>query len=174
MPRLIWVFAGRTLTLLVLSCRGSNSVWLSWMSLCLSRNPIKCWLSCFSKIFETVGTMDIGRQFGGGGGGGGGDQFYHHLYELAKRLRAIWDGKVPVSTCLLMSVAIDGDRMLAAILVTLCPSPSIDASSLLINDKTWSLVINRILKYVFSGILLLSKSFKFINFECPHFIDVFV
>ena len=24
MPRLIWVFAGRTLTLLVLSCRGSN------------------------------------------------------------------------------------------------------------------------------------------------------
>ena len=26
MPRLIWVFAGRTATLLVLSCRGSNSV----------------------------------------------------------------------------------------------------------------------------------------------------
>ena len=26
MPRLIWVFAGRTLTLLVLSCRGSNTV----------------------------------------------------------------------------------------------------------------------------------------------------
>ena len=31
MPRLIWVFAGRTLTLLVLSCRGSNSfaLWLT-------------------------------------------------------------------------------------------------------------------------------------------------
>ena len=28
MPRLIWVFAGRTVTLLVLSCRGSNSVYL--------------------------------------------------------------------------------------------------------------------------------------------------
>ena len=26
MPRLIWVFAGRTVTLLVLSCRGSNAV----------------------------------------------------------------------------------------------------------------------------------------------------
>ena len=26
MPRLIWVFAGRTLTLLVLSCRGSNLI----------------------------------------------------------------------------------------------------------------------------------------------------
>ena len=25
MPRLIWVFAGRTLTLLILSCRGSNT-----------------------------------------------------------------------------------------------------------------------------------------------------
>ena len=26
MPRLIWVFAGRTVTLLVLSCRGSNAI----------------------------------------------------------------------------------------------------------------------------------------------------
>ena len=31
MPRLIWVFAGRTLTLLDLSCRGSNTVFgISW------------------------------------------------------------------------------------------------------------------------------------------------
>ena len=29
MPRLIWVFAGRTLTLLVLSCRGSNAL-IKW------------------------------------------------------------------------------------------------------------------------------------------------
>ena len=29
MPRLIWVFAGRTVNLLVLSCRGSNGVWSS-------------------------------------------------------------------------------------------------------------------------------------------------
>ena len=28
-PRLIWVFAGRTVTLLVLSCRGSNALWSS-------------------------------------------------------------------------------------------------------------------------------------------------
>ena len=30
MPRLIWVFAGRTLILLVLSCRGSNPKFCSW------------------------------------------------------------------------------------------------------------------------------------------------
>ena len=29
-PRLIWVFAGRTLILLVLSCRGSNFVFIFW------------------------------------------------------------------------------------------------------------------------------------------------
>ena len=28
-PRLIWVFAGRTLVLLVLSCRGSNTLWVA-------------------------------------------------------------------------------------------------------------------------------------------------
>ena len=32
MPRLIWVFAGRTLTLLVLSCRGSFVSGLWWVS----------------------------------------------------------------------------------------------------------------------------------------------
>ena len=31
MPRLIWVFAWRTVTLLVLSCRGSNLCWWSIM-----------------------------------------------------------------------------------------------------------------------------------------------
>ena len=33
MPRLIWIFAGRTATLLVLSCRGSWS--LCWQSACV-------------------------------------------------------------------------------------------------------------------------------------------
>ena len=42
MPRLIWVFAGRTLILLVLSCRGSYNVWI-W--------DIKFWK--FSKQFFT-------------------------------------------------------------------------------------------------------------------------
>ena len=34
MPRLIWVFAGRTLTLLVLSCNGSNTAQSEQPSLC--------------------------------------------------------------------------------------------------------------------------------------------
>ena len=38
MRRLIWVFAGRTLTLLVLSCRGSNIVWCNYLSNWLNHN----------------------------------------------------------------------------------------------------------------------------------------
>ena len=38
MPRLIWVFAGRTVTLLVLSCRGSFSA-LGVSVVCTTRDP---------------------------------------------------------------------------------------------------------------------------------------
>ena len=50
MPRLIWVFAGRTATLLVLSCRGSNStrskVRLNMKRLVAKKNtkPHKIWI----------------------------------------------------------------------------------------------------------------------------------
>ena len=45
MPRLIWVFDGRTLILLVLSCRGSNTQGWTTMKLCM------CWLDLFTFIF---------------------------------------------------------------------------------------------------------------------------
>ena len=43
MPRLIWVFAGRTAILLVLSCRGSfgsNAILLSWFILFITICPL--------------------------------------------------------------------------------------------------------------------------------------
>ena len=42
MPRLIWVFAGRTLILLVLSCRGSYTVF-SWCSTVTSKDKTDVW-----------------------------------------------------------------------------------------------------------------------------------
>ena len=41
MPRLIWVFAGRILTLLVLSCRGSFSCTMVSMNNCISPNVVQ-------------------------------------------------------------------------------------------------------------------------------------
>ena len=38
MPRLIWIFAGRTVTLLVLPWRGSNCVPTSYFRICLKQN----------------------------------------------------------------------------------------------------------------------------------------
>ena len=54
MPRLIWVFAGCTLTLLVLSCCSSNCTWSSklLLVLCWTRDPeTSCLilLSCLTK-----------------------------------------------------------------------------------------------------------------------------
>ena len=51
MPRLIWVFAGRTVTLLVLSCRGSDSV----VATCT--NAINIWASSWD-----YGTYHISDQ----------------------------------------------------------------------------------------------------------------
>ena len=51
MPRLIWVLAGRTVTLLVLSCRGSFSIWesLVWQK----------WFgnTCFVKLVALPGRL---------------------------------------------------------------------------------------------------------------------
>ena len=51
MPRLIWVFAGRTLILLVLSCPSSNGLHHSFISLKLKPN-IKHMLSNFSQLMN--------------------------------------------------------------------------------------------------------------------------
>ena len=48
MPRLFWVIAGRTLTLLVLSCRGSNI---------LSYNTVKCYQSKKDKQWSGTDTI---------------------------------------------------------------------------------------------------------------------
>ena len=46
MPRLIWVFAGRTLILLVLSCRGSYMQIYSRMQICPCESSLKLFFTC--------------------------------------------------------------------------------------------------------------------------------
>ena len=58
MPRLIWVFAGRTLILLVLSCRGSMNLKLSlllanWLYLSYDVTVIQRLMSCHKNCMTT-------------------------------------------------------------------------------------------------------------------------
>ena len=54
MPRLIWVFAGHTLTLLVLSCRGSNVINLN-----RETSPMHCHTSDYSGMGNYTGTCNM-------------------------------------------------------------------------------------------------------------------
>ena len=54
MPRLIWVFAGRKITLLVLSCRGSyfKSIWSYWNNMSSTVSEKRTLLSCGLRSFK--------------------------------------------------------------------------------------------------------------------------
>ena len=63
-PRLIWIFAGRTTVLLILSCGGSNAIMICWIFLILTkllvrttlglREKAKLFLLCVALCFFTT------------------------------------------------------------------------------------------------------------------------
>ena len=75
LPRLIWVFAGRTVTLLILSCRGSYAIWFSCiicMHFCLCMFAFSCChamvkntnyqvTDCSSVWISTISLEDVSR-----------------------------------------------------------------------------------------------------------------
>ena len=67
MPRLIWVFAGRTLILLVLSCRGSNVLqlqikpWTHFFHQIIREKKYKCENSDIFTIISVIDTGSLGK-----------------------------------------------------------------------------------------------------------------